>query len=54
MVEWMIVTIGATIGGSIGWWIGSGIGFMTAFCISMVGTGVGGYYSRRYAKSILP
>jgi uncharacterized membrane protein YbhN (UPF0104 family) len=53
-VEKVIVTIGATIGGSVGWWMGSGVGFMTAFFISIVGTGVGMYYSRRLAKNILP
>lgn len=41
--------IGATIGGSIGWWAGERVGFMTAFILSMVGTGVGIYFGRQVA-----
>jgi hypothetical protein len=41
--------VGATIGGSVGWWIGGHVGLMTAFCLSMVGTGVGIYAGRRLA-----
>lgn len=53
-MEKLIVIIGSTLGGSVGWWIGSGVGITTAFCVSMVGTGVGVYYSRRFARNILP
>jgi hypothetical protein len=42
--------IGATIGGSVGWWAGSFIGFMTAFMLSMLGTGVGLYFAIRLAR----
>jgi len=31
----------------IGWWIGDLFGLMTAFILSMIGTGVGMYYGRR-------
>ena len=41
--------LGATIGGWIGWYLGAGIGIVTAFTVSMVGTGVGLYLGRRYA-----
>jgi uncharacterized membrane protein YeaQ/YmgE (transglycosylase-associated protein family) len=41
--------VGATIGSSLGWWMGSGVGTMTAFMLSMVGTGVGIYFGRRVA-----
>ena len=43
-------TIGATVGSSIGWWLGAKVGMMTAFAISMVGTGIGIYAGRRAAE----
>lgn len=45
--------IGATIGGSIGWWLGARIGMMTAFMVSIVGTGVGMYAARRLFSDYL-
>ena len=42
--------LGATVGGAVGWWLGEGFGMMTAFMLSMVGTGVGVYYGRRIAS----
>ncbi len=42
--------LGATIGSYAGWYIGTPIGFMTAFSLSMVGTGVGIYAGRRVAQ----
>jgi hypothetical protein len=42
--------VGATLGGAVGWWVGAPIGMMTAFMISMVGTGVGLYAGRRFAS----
>jgi hypothetical protein len=48
------VLIGSTAGGSIGWAAGSGIGFMTAFMISMVGTGIGMYAGFRVAERYTP
>ncbi|MDB4882121.1 MAG: hypothetical protein JWL95_887 [Gemmatimonadetes bacterium] len=41
--------IGATVGSYLGWWLGSGAGIMTAFMLSMVGTGVGIYAGRKVA-----
>ena len=41
--------IGATAGGALGWWAGVPAGTMTAFMLSMVGTGVGLYAGRRVA-----
>ena len=41
--------VGATVGSYLGWWIGSGAGIMTAFMLSMVGTGAGIYVGRRVA-----
>ncbi|HET7458679.1 MAG TPA: hypothetical protein VFJ74_13615 [Gemmatimonadaceae bacterium] len=42
--------VGATIGSAIGWWAGAPVGMMTAFMLSMVGTGVGIYAGRRFAE----
>ncbi len=36
-------TLGSVIGSSIGWWAGAKVGIMTAFMVSMVGTGLGIY-----------
>ena len=43
--------LGATIGSYAGWWLGSRIGVMTAFMVSMLGTGLGIYAGRRVARS---
>jgi hypothetical protein len=45
--------IGMTVGGWIGWWIGDHLGLLTAFFLSMVGTGAGLYVGRRVAKHYL-
>jgi uncharacterized membrane protein YeaQ/YmgE (transglycosylase-associated protein family) len=42
--------VGATVGSYLGWWLGSGGGTMTAFIVSMLGTGVGLYIGRRVAS----
>lgn len=41
--------VGATVGSAIGWWAGAHAGMMTAFTVSMVGTGAGLYAGRRLA-----
>lgn len=46
--------IGATAGGAIGWWLGAHIGVMTAFLVSVVGTGLGVYIGGRIARQYLP
>jgi uncharacterized membrane protein YeaQ/YmgE (transglycosylase-associated protein family) len=45
--------LGATIGGYAGWALGARFGTMTAFVISMVGTGLGLYLGRRVANDVL-
>lgn len=45
--------VGATIGSYLGWWLGSRAGIMTAFMVSMVGTGAGIYLGRRVALRYL-
>ena len=49
----LLVFVGATIGGSIGWWIGARVGIMTAFMVSIVGTAIGVYYTRRWIATYL-
>lgn len=53
-VKKLLVLVGTTIGGAIGWWIGDGIGIMTAFILSMVGTGLGMYVGIRIARQYEP
>lgn len=38
--------VGSFVGGSIGWWLGAFFGTMTAFMISIVGSGAGLYFGR--------
>lgn len=40
-----------TIGGWVGWFLGAAFGTMTAFIVSMVGTGLGAYLAIRIANS---
>lgn len=40
---------GSFVGGTIGWWLGAFAGTMTAFTVSMIGTGVGIYFGRKIA-----
>ncbi|MEP6989302.1 MAG: hypothetical protein ABJA80_00110 [bacterium] len=49
MLGKMLGFIGATAGGAIGWWAGNYIGFMTAFFVSIVGTGLGIWAGKRLA-----
>ena len=49
----LFILVGATLGGAIGWWLGVRVGIMTAFIVSMVGTGCGIYVGRRFAESVL-
>ena len=42
--------LGATLGSAIGWWLGGHVGVMTAFLLSMVGTGIGIYGGTRTAR----
>ena len=45
---------GMSVGGWIGWALGAQVSFFTAFIVSMVGTGVGLFYSQRVIKRLLP
>lgn len=50
----VVVFIGATLGGALGWWLGATLGVFTAFVLSIVGSGLGIYYSRRWVGKYLP
>jgi hypothetical protein len=43
--------IGSTVGGYAGWFLGAKLGMMTAFILSMVGTGLGIYYGVVIARN---
>ena len=45
--------VGATVGGGFGWRLGARHGIMTAFFLSIVGTGVGLYAGRRLADMLI-
>ncbi len=45
---------GMSVGGWIGWAIGAQVSIFTAFIVSMVGTGVGLFYTQRALKRLLP
>ena len=45
---------GMSAGGWVGWALGAQISIFTAFIVSMVGTGVGLYYTQRAVKRFLP
>jgi len=47
-----LALLGATVGGYVGWALGAPAGVMTAFVLSMVGTGAGIYAGRRVAQRL--
>jgi uncharacterized membrane protein YbhN (UPF0104 family) len=49
----LLTLLGASVGSAIGWWLGARVGMMTAFVVSMVGTGLGIYAGRRIAQTLL-
>ena len=46
-------SLGAFLGSSVGWWVGSQAGMMTAFVVSMIGTGLGIWAGRRIADNMV-
>lgn len=44
--------VGATAGSALGWWLGARVGTMTAFMLSIIGTGLGIYLGRRLAQEL--
>jgi hypothetical protein len=49
-VSKLLALVGATVGGYAGWAVGAPVGVMTAFMLSIVGTGLGVYAGRRLAQ----
>ena len=45
---------GMSVGGWIGWALGAPVSIFTACMVSMVGTGVGLYYTQRAIRRFLP
>jgi len=43
-----IIIVLTTIGGWGGWWLGYHIGLFSALILSMLGTGAGLYYGRKF------
>ena len=48
--DFILVIVGTTLGSAVGWWAGAHVGMMTAFMLSIVGTGVGLYVARRLVR----
>jgi len=46
--------IGMTAGGWLGWALGATISTFTAFVVSVIGTGVGLYATRKLTRGFLP
>ncbi len=44
--------VGATLGSYVGWALGSRFGTMTAFMLSILVSGVGLYYGRRFGSEM--
>ena len=44
--------VGANVGGGLGWWLGGRLGGLgAAFFLSLVGTGLGVYWARRFVAN---
>lgn len=46
----LFMLVGSTLGSYAGWWLGAHAGVMSAFVVSMIGTGLGIYGGRRVAQ----
>jgi hypothetical protein len=49
----LVIGLGGTIGSYAGWALGAPVGTMTAFMLSIVGTGLGMYLGYRLALRLL-
>ncbi len=49
----LVTMVGGTIGSYVGWALGARAGIMTAFMLSMVGTGLGMFAAHRAATRML-
>ena len=48
----IFIFVGATVGSYAGWALGEHAGIMTAYMLSMLGTGAGMYAGHRTAKQL--
>ncbi len=46
--------VGLSVGGWFGWMAGAWVSIFTAFILSVVGTGLGLYLTRRLTRNLLP
>jgi len=53
MTKTLVVILGSTVTGTIGWVVGKPFGLMTAWMLSVVGTAIGVYYSRKWIAEYL-
>ncbi len=45
--------VGATLGGAVGWWLADGLGPIGANLASVIASGIGFYYGRKLAASLV-
>jgi len=53
-VKGLTIMLVSSITGGVGWWIGYKEGLWTGFILSIVGTAIGVYYTRRLWDEHLP
>jgi hypothetical protein len=49
----LLVLVATSVGGAVGWAVGSPVGPMTAFLLSVVGSGVGLWAATRFGREFL-
>jgi hypothetical protein len=53
-VKRLLDFVGMSLGGWLGWVAGAPVSMFTAFMVSIVGTGLGLWATRRYVTRLLP
>lgn len=48
----LLISVGVFVGSAIGWKAGEAIGIMTAYMLSVVGSGIGAYAGIRVAREM--
>lgn len=51
-MSWMLTLAGTTLGGWIGWALGQHFGVFTAYLLSVVGSAVALYFTRRFTRDL--
>ncbi len=52
-MKWIFTLAGCTLGGWLGWRLGAHVGVMTAYVLSVVGTGLGWYAGHWFVRAHL-